>query len=162
MKDLGQKQCFHVKPGLWIAKIPTLCTDPQILRAFFSNLKFQQSVLTSSIKLPYLKNPLPDFKEFCIKIEMKEQPFRKYQKVKCDLWRQLVPFVVLRHKYTSSSSLLVYFFDTLHMHIDQSCMGVYCGIGVLNGIFLQYLKRYLERSLLTSYLQILSTGQQPL
>ncbi len=82
-----------------------LCTDSQILRAFFAKSTFHQSVMTSSIKLPYLKNAMSDFTNFCVKIEMKDQPFRKEQKVNFDLLRQLVPFDVLSHNYLSSHSL---------------------------------------------------------
>ncbi len=53
--------------------------------------------MTSSIKSPYLKKAMSDFKNFCTKIEMTEQPFRKYQKANFDFRRQLVPFDVLRH-----------------------------------------------------------------
>ena len=42
---------------------------------------------------------MSDFKNFYTKIEMTEQPFRKYQKANFDLRRQLVPFDVLRHIY---------------------------------------------------------------
>ena len=44
---------------------------------FFSKSTFHQSVMTSSINLPYLKNAMSDFKNFCTKIEMKEQPVKK-------------------------------------------------------------------------------------
>ncbi len=44
-----------------------------------------------------IKNAMSDFKNFYTKIELKEQPFRKYQKVYFDLLRQLVPFDVLSH-----------------------------------------------------------------
>ena len=76
--DLVQIQCFLVKIDLIIPKIPILCTNSQLLRAFFSKLTFHQSVMTSSIQLLYLKNAMSDFKNSCTKIEMKEQPFRKY------------------------------------------------------------------------------------
>ena len=36
MKDLVQEQCFNVKMDLWTAKTTILCTDSQILRAFFN------------------------------------------------------------------------------------------------------------------------------
>ena len=48
------------------------CTDIQILRAFFSKSTFHQSAVTSSRKLPYLKNAMSDVKIFCTKIELKE------------------------------------------------------------------------------------------
>ncbi len=70
---------------------------PKFLRVLFSKSTFHQSVMISSIKLPYLKNTVSDFKNFCTKIEMKEWPFRKYQRVNFYLRRQLVPFDMLRH-----------------------------------------------------------------
>ena len=78
-------------------------TDSHILRALFSKSTFHQSVMTSWIKLPYLKNAMSNFKTFCTKIEIKEQPYRIYQKVKFDFQRQLVPFDVLRHSYILSN-----------------------------------------------------------
>ncbi len=36
--------------------------------------------MTSSIKLPYLKNAMSDFKNVCTKVEMKEQPLRHTKK----------------------------------------------------------------------------------
>ncbi len=44
-------------------------------KSLFSKSTFQKSVMTSSIKLPYFKNAMSDFKHFCTKIEMKEQPY---------------------------------------------------------------------------------------
>ena len=77
LEGLVQKQCFHVKMELWIAKITILCTDFQTLQAFFSQSTFHQSVMTCSIKLPHFKNAMSDFKKFCTKIDQKEQLFRK-------------------------------------------------------------------------------------
>ncbi len=77
--------------------MPILCTDSHILRAFFSKSTFHQSIMTSSIKLPYFKNAMSDFYNFCTNIELKEQPFRKYQKLNFDLQTQLVPFNLLSH-----------------------------------------------------------------
>ncbi len=71
------KTVFSCKNDLWIAKIPILCTDSQILWALFSKSTFHQSVVTSSMKLPYVKNAMSDFKNSCTKTEMTVQPFRK-------------------------------------------------------------------------------------
>ena len=40
LEGFGAKTVFHVKIDLSIAKIPLLCTDSQILRAFFSKSTF--------------------------------------------------------------------------------------------------------------------------
>ena len=92
-----QKQVFSYKNELWVAQIPILYS--QILRASFSKSTFHQSVITSSMKLPYLKNVMYDLKTFCTKIELKEEPFRKKQKVNFDRLTQLVHFDVLSHIY---------------------------------------------------------------
>ena len=96
-EGFGAKLCVHVNMDLSIAKIPIPCTDSQILRAFFSKSTFHQSVMTPSMKLPYLKNAMSDFIFFSTKIDLKEQPFRKWQNVHFVLLRHLVPFDVLRH-----------------------------------------------------------------
>ena len=48
---------------------------------FFSKSTFHCSVTKSLMRLPYLENTMSDFKTFCTKIELKEQPFRKSKKV---------------------------------------------------------------------------------
>ncbi len=82
-------QCFHVKMDLWIAKIPILCADSQILRAFFLKIK----------------NAISDFKDFCIKIEVKEQPFKKKQNSQCWSSETTDPY-----RYVESHILIYIFF----------------------------------------------------
>ena len=53
--------------------------------------------MTSSIKLSYQECCGRFQKKNWTKIELKEQPFRKQQKLNFDLLRQLVPFDVLSH-----------------------------------------------------------------
>ena len=64
-----------------VAYMSILCTDSQILRAFFSQTTFHQPVMISSMKLLYLENAMTKFNNFCTKIELKEQSFKKEQKV---------------------------------------------------------------------------------
>ncbi len=47
LKDLVQKQRFHVKIDLWIAKTPIglFCTDSQILKSLFLKINFSQIFL---------------------------------------------------------------------------------------------------------------------
>ena len=98
LEGFGAKTVCSCKKGLLNRQnTNTLYRFPN-LRAFFSKSTFHQSVMTSFMKLPYLKNTLCDFKHFCTKIEQKEQPFRKQQRVSFDLLTQLVPFDVLSHK----------------------------------------------------------------
>ncbi len=69
LEGFGAKTVFSCKKmDICIAKIPILCTDSQLLRALFSKSTFHQSILTSWMELPYLKNAMSDFKYFCIKI----------------------------------------------------------------------------------------------
>ena len=72
------------------------------LRALFSESTFHQSVMISSMKFPYLENAMSYFKIFCTEIELKEQPFQKYQKFNFELRIQLVPFDVFVQIHASS------------------------------------------------------------
>ena len=63
--------------------------------------------MTSSIKLPYLKNAMSDFKFFCTKIEMKEQPFRKCQFAKKSI-------LIFRDNWS-----LLMCWDTFHYHLGS-------------------------------------------
>ncbi len=54
-----------------------LCPYSKLQERFFSKSTFYQPVMASSMKLPYLKNIMSNIYFFCIKIELKEQPFRK-------------------------------------------------------------------------------------
>ncbi len=77
LKDLVQKQCFHVKMDLWITKIPILCTDSQILRALFLKINFSPICYDILTEIALSQECNVRFKKKCIKIELKEQPFRK-------------------------------------------------------------------------------------
>ena len=97
LNHLVQKHCFHVKLDLWIAKIPILCTDSQIS-------PFNQSVMTSSMILPYFKDTMSDFKNFAPKLSWKKQTSNlRIAKVNFDLLTQQVPFDVLSHIFTSKN-----------------------------------------------------------
>ncbi len=60
--------------------------------------------MMSSIKFPYLKNVVSNFKNVCTKIELLEQPCKKWQKVNCEILTQLqmVYLDVLNHNLRPS------------------------------------------------------------
>ena len=105
--DVKTTFSWRVKIDFWIIAVvtctPILYLDTQTLKSLFSKSTFHQSVLNSSMEF-YFENAMLDFTHFCTKIELKEQVFRKYQKVYFELLTQLVPFNVLSHILAFHSS----------------------------------------------------------
>ncbi len=85
------KMAFSCKMDFWIDIVWLYSAwIPDILRAFFSK-KICLSVMTSSMKLPYLKKVLSNLyiKYVCTTIDLKEPPFGKKQKFTFELLTQL-------------------------------------------------------------------------
>ncbi len=79
-----------------MTKYQLLCKDSQILRAFSQNQLFTNLLWHPQWNCHISQERNMRFKNVCTKIELKEQPFRKKQKVNFGLLRQLVPFDVWR------------------------------------------------------------------
>ncbi len=81
LKDLMLEWCFYVINGL----LNCYCTSREVLYVntlprfpnFFQNQLFTICYMAFSIKWSYLQNAMSDFKSFCAKIGLKEQPYSK-------------------------------------------------------------------------------------
>ena len=79
LKDLIQKQCFHIKMELWITIMLILRPDSQTLRAFFSHNQLSLICYDIIKEITIFQECRVPFQKFCTKFELKEQPFRKWQ-----------------------------------------------------------------------------------
>ena len=80
--------------------IPILCPDSKTLKSFFSqNQLFTNLLWHYQWNYHIMWTQYPIWKLFCTKSELKEKPFRKYQKVNLDieLLTQLVHFDMFSH-----------------------------------------------------------------
>ncbi len=59
-----QKQCFHVKIDLWIAKISILCTHSQILKSLFLKINFSPTCYDIFNKIAISKKRNVRFQKF--------------------------------------------------------------------------------------------------
>ena len=101
LEGFGAKTVCSCKNGHLNCQNTNILYRSPNFKSFFLKSTFHQSVMIPSMKLPYLKNAMSNFKTFCSKIELKEQLLRKQQDFNLYLLRQLVPFDVLSHKYVS-------------------------------------------------------------